>query len=126
MVWDDPFLEGVAVLEEPPLQILVLPSLLSFGVDGAAALLDCVRDCDLSMAGDAGERELDDVEEVAARFFGLFSLSSPVLAEDLLTPLLSTATVLGFTSFAAAPCLGLTCSAPASKLLLSPAWMEHL
>lgn len=125
-VWDDPFLEGVAVLEEPALLILAGPSLLSFEVEADAALLDCVRDGDLSMAGDAGESELDDVEEVAGRFLGLFSLSKPVLAEDLLTPLLSAATVLGFASFAAALCLGLTCSAILIKLLLSPAWLELL
>lgn len=38
-VWDDPFLEGVAVLEEPALLVLGGPSLLSLGDDADAALL---------------------------------------------------------------------------------------
>lgn len=125
-VWDDPFLEGVAVLEEPALPVLGGPSLLSLGLDADAAALVCVRDGDLSMAGEAGDRELDDVEEVAGRFLGLLSPSIPVFAEVLLTPALSAAPFLCFASFAAAPCRGLTCSGPVITLLLSAAWMEIL
>lgn len=70
------------------------------------------------MAGDAGDRELDDVEDVAGRFLGL--------AEVLLTQALSAAPVLCFGSFAAAPCRGLSCSAAVAALLLSPVWVELL
>lgn len=119
-------MEGVAVLEEPALLVLGGPSLLSFGLDADAALLVCVRDGNLSTAGVAGDRELDDVEEVAVRFLGLLSLSVPVFAEVLLTAELSAAPFLCFGSFATAPCRGLTCSAAVTTLLLSPAWMELL
>lgn len=122
MFWEDVFLEGVAVLEEPPLLVLAAPVLLSLGFDADAALLDCDRDGDLSMAGDAGERELDDVEEVGGRFLGLLSASNPVLPEVLLTPTLSALPFLCFTSFGAIPCRGLICSA----LLLSPVGLELL
>lgn len=115
-------MEGVAVLEEPALLVLGGPSLLSLGFDADAALLACVRDGSLSMAGDAGDRELDDVEEVAGRFLGLLSLSIPVFAEVRLAPALSAAPFLCFGSFAAAPCRGLTCSTAVTTLLLSPAW----
>lgn len=71
-------MDGVADLEEPALAVLGTASLLSLGLEGDTALF-CVRDGDLSMAGDAGESELDDVEEVAARLFGLRSLSNPDL-----------------------------------------------
>lgn len=121
-VWDDPFLEGVAVLEEPALLLLGGPSLLSFDAD--AALLACDRGGSLSLAGDAGESELEDVEEVAGRFLGLLSLSNPVFAELLFT--LSVEPCLCFASFATAPWRGLTCSAPAAILLLSPGWTVFL
>lgn len=78
--------------------------LLSLGFDADAALLDCVRDGDLSMAGDAGERELEDVEDVAGRFLGLLSLSNPIFAEVLLAPTLSGVPFLCFCSFEATPC----------------------
>lgn len=120
-------MEGVAVLEEPALLVLGSPSLLSFPFDADAALFACARDGNLSMAGDAGDRELDDVEEVAAgRFLGLLSLSNPVFVEVRLVPALSVAPFLCFISFAAAPCRGLTCSAPVTTLLLSPGWTELL
>lgn len=119
-------MEGVAALEEPALLVLGSPSLLSLAFDAEAALLVCVRDGNLSLAGDAGDRELDDVEEVAGRFLGLLSLSNPVFVEVLLAPALSAAPFLCFGSFAAAPCRGLTCSAPAATLLLSPGWMVLL
>lgn len=125
-VCDDPFLEGVAVLEEPALLALGGPSLLSLGFDADSAPLVCVREGDLTMAGDAGDRELDDVEEVAGRFLGLLSLSNPVFAEVFLTAALSGAPFLCFGSFAVAPCRGLTCSAAVTTLLLSPAWVELL
>ena len=125
-VLEDPFLEGVAVFEEPALLVLGGPSLLSLGFDADAAPFVCVRDGDLSMAGDAGEQELDDVEEVVGRFLGLLSLSNPVFAEVLLTPVLSAAPFLCFGSLAAAPCRGLTGSAGVTMLLLSPAWVELL
>lgn len=96
------------------------------GFDAAAEPLVCVRDGDLSMAGDAGDKELDDVEEVACRFLGLLSLSNPVFAEVLLTGALSGAPFFCFGSFAVAPCRGLICSAAATILLLSPAWEELL
>lgn len=119
-------MEGVAVLEEPALLALGGPSLLSLGFEADAAPLVCVRDGNLSMAGDAGDRELDDVEEVAGRFLGLLSLSNPVFADVRLTPALSAAPFLCFGSFATAPCRGLTCSAAVTTLLLSPGWMELL
>lgn len=119
-------MEGVAVLEEPALLVLGSPSLLSLGLDADAALLACVRDCNLSMAGDAGDNELEDVEDVAGRFLGLLSLSNPVFIELLLEPALSADPFLCFGSFEAAPCRGLTCSAPVTTLLLSPAWRELL
>lgn len=68
----------MADLEEPALALLGTTSLLSLGLEGDTAPF-CVRDGDLSTAGDAGESELDDVDEVAARLFGLRSLSSPGL-----------------------------------------------
>lgn len=102
------------------------PSLLSFGFDAEVALLACVRDGCLSMAGDAGDKELDDVDEVAGRFLGLLSLSNTAFAEVLLPPELSAAPFLCLGSFAAAPCRGLTCSAAGTTLLLSPAWVELL
>lgn len=111
-------MQGVAVLEEPALLVLGSPSLLSLGVDADAPVLVCVRDGNLSTAGDAGDRELDDVEEVAGRFLGL--------AEVLFTPALSAAPFLCFRSFAVAPCRGLSCSAAVTTLLLSPAWVELL
>lgn len=78
------------------------------------------------MAGDSGDRELDDVDEAAGRFLGLLSDSSPVFAEVLLTPVPSAAPILCLGSFAVAPCRGLTCSATAATLLFSPAWTELL
>lgn len=99
------------------------PLLLSLGFGAIAAPLDCVRDGDLSMAGEAGDRELDDVEEVAGRFLGLLSLSIPVLDDVLLTPLLSAIPFLCFRSFGATPCLGLTCS-EAGTLLFFPVRIE--
>lgn len=96
-------MEGVAVLEETALLALDGPSLLSLGFDAEAAPFVCVRDGDLSMAGDAGDRELDDVEELVGRFLGLLSLSNPVFAEVLLTAALSVAPFLCFGSFAVAP-----------------------
>lgn len=74
------------------------------------------------MAGDAGERELEDVEEVGGRFLGLLSPSNPVLPEVLLMPTLSALPFLCFTSFGGIPCRGLTCSA----LLFSPVGFELL
>lgn len=119
-------MEGVAVLEEAALLVLDGPSLLSLGFDTDAALLVCVRDDNLSRAGDAGDKELDDVEEMAGRFLGLLSLSDPVFTEVLFKPALSAAPFLCFGSFVAAPCRGLTGSAAATTLLLSAAWMELL
>lgn len=123
-------MEGVAVLEEAALPALAAPSLLSLALDvGAAALLACVRDGSLSTAGEAGDRELDDVDEVAARFLGLLSFCKPVFAAVLLTPGLSTTPFLCFCSLAAAdaaPCRGLTCSLPAATLLLSPSCVPPL
>lgn len=113
VVWGDPFLEGVAALEVPPLLVFSGPSLLVLEV--AAAPLDCVRDGDLSMAGEAGERELDDVEEGAVRFLGLFSLSDPTLAEVLLTPEPSTLPFLCLDSFGETLCCSVVVTA-----LLSP------
>lgn len=113
-------MEGVAVLDEAPLLFLGGASLLSLGFDADAAPLDCVREGDLSMAGDAGERELDDVEEVAGRFLGLLSLSMPVFAEVLFTAGPSAVPFLCLGSFAATPCRGLTCSVDVTALLLSP------
>lgn len=86
--------------------------------DAAAALLACARGGSLSLAGEAGESELEDVEEVAGRFLGLLSLSNPVFIELLFT--LSAEPCLCLGSFAAAPWRGLTCSAPAAALLLPP------
>lgn len=114
-------MEGVAVLEELALLVLGSPSFLSLDAD--AALLACVRDGNLSVAGDAGDSELEDVEEVAGRFLGLLSLSRAVFVDIRLGPTLSAAPFLCFSSFEAAPCRGLTCSAPVATLLLSPGWM---
>lgn len=122
MFWDDVFLDGVAVLEETPLLVLGGPVLLSLGFDADAPLLDCVRDGDLSMAGDAGDRELEDVEDVGGRFLGLLSASNPVLPEVLLPPILSVLPFLCFISFKAIPCRGLMSSA----LLFSPVGFELL
>lgn len=85
-----------------------------------------VLEGDLSTAGDAGDRELDDVEEVAGRFLGLLSLSNPIFVEAFFRPTLSAAPFLCFSSLAVAPCRGLMCSAAERTLLLSPAWTELL
>lgn len=109
-------MEGVAVLTEAALAVLGRTSAL--GLDGDTALF-CTRDGDLSMAGEAGERELDDVEEVAARFLGLLSFSNPLLAEVFLAP--SVTPLLGLGSFTVNPCRGLADSAGETTLLLSAA-----
>lgn len=119
-------MEGVAVFEEPALLVLGSPSLLSLAFDADAVPLVCVRDDSLLTAGDAGDRELDDVEEVARRFLGLLSLSNPVFVEVLLAPVVSATPFQCFSSFTAVPCRGLTCSAPVVTLLLSPGWIVFL
>jgi len=73
----------------------------------------------LSTAGDAGDRELEDVEDAAGRFLGL--------AEVLLTQVLSAGPFLCFGSLAAAPWRGPTGSAAAATALTwSPVGAELL
>lgn len=112
-VCDEPFLDGVAVLEEAALLVLDAASLFSlrFAPPPAAPLV-CARGGSLSTAGEAGDRELEEVEEVAGRFLGLLSLSTPAFPEVLLT--------------SAAPflCLEGLIFSPAATLLFSPpAWI---
>lgn len=93
-------------LEDTVLPVFRCPPLLTFGEDDdIVAVLVC--SLHLPMAGDAGERELDDVEEVAGCFLGLLSISNPLFADVLLTLLLSVAPFLCFSSFDTAPCRGL-------------------
>lgn len=103
-------------LEEADLVVLGTASLLSLGLEGDTAPF-CVRDGDLSRAGDAGESELEEVEEVAARLFGLRSLSSPSLEVFFLET--SCGAGLCLDSFAAGVWRGLAGSPGLSRLLLS-------
>lgn len=95
---------------------------------GGASVLSFAgaRAGDLTTAGDAGDKELEDVEEAAGRFLGLLSLSAPVFAELRFAAAPSAATFFGFCSLAVAPCRGANCSAPLTGLLLSPACEELL
>lgn len=109
-------MEGVADLEELVLAAFGTASPLSLGLGDTAPFW--VRDGDLlSTAGDAGDSELEDVDEVAARLFGLRSLSKPGLEAFFLDKSCAVGLCLG--SFAAGVWRGLPDSPGLSWLLLS-------